>query len=106
MLPKFELSLPEQTEFLRKRAFFILKILIDLFLHLKIPQIFGEDKNGQKNGYIPSMGETGKIFCDRTRKIPIITFGKYIRTIKYGQLPLKNIYKHLNTDNLCICISL
>ena len=28
----------------------------------------------------------------QTLKIRIITFGKYVRTFKYGQLPLENIY--------------
>ena len=37
----------------------------------------------------------------RTQKIRIITFEQYLRTFKYGQLPLENIYEHLNTDNLC-----
>ena len=38
----------------------------------------------------------------QTVKIPIITVGKYVRTFKCEQLPLKNIYEHLNTDNLCV----
>ena len=27
------------------------------------------------------------------------TFGKYIQTFKYGQLPFENIYKHLKMNN-------
>ena len=84
MLPKFELSLPEQTEFLRKRAFFILKILIDLFLHLKIPQIFGEDKNGQNMATYQAWANPEKFSAIPENYMWTITFEKYLQTFKYG----------------------
>ena len=49
-------------------------------------------------------GRTRKIFL-WTWKMWIITFGKYIFTFIYGQLPLENIYEYLNMDNLCVGIS-
>ena len=39
-------------------------------------------------------------FFLRTMKIRIITFGKYVRTFKCEQLPLKNIYEPLNRGRL------
>ena len=55
-------------------------------------------------GQNPKHERTWKNFM-RTQKIRIITFVKYVRTFKYRQLPLENIYEHLSMDNLCVGIS-